>query len=66
MCFVKSQEPEPIQSPAKLQDTNVQAARSDAQRKARTASGAKSTMLTPARQSGAQSTPSYGKTLLGQ
>lgn len=46
MCFVSaSADPPPIQQPATIADTNVQAAGTDAKRRARAAAGSQSTIL---------------------
>lgn len=64
MCFASSTpEPEPIQKPAEYADPQVQAARTDNNKRQRAASGAQSTILSrlmqPLQAGG-------GKTLMGQ
>lgn len=46
MCFVSaSKDPPPIQQPATIADTNVQAAGDDAKKRARALAGSQSTIL---------------------
>lgn len=68
MCFVKasSAEPEQIQKPAEIVDPNVQKASTDAQKKARAASGAQSTILSKLMAPLQAPTGGAGKTLTGQ
>lgn len=66
MCFMKTPdmgEPQQIQEPARMVDTNVQQARTDQQRRARAAAGAQST-ITPGLSASPVTTTQ--KTLLGQ
>lgn len=62
MCFVRSADPEPIQKPASIADTNVQAARGASDRKNKAMAGAQSTILS----SLMRPPQTLGKTLTGQ
>lgn len=64
MCFSRPKvpEPQPVQQPPTQQDATVTKAATEAQRRARSAAGAQSTILT----NDTQSVPLLGKTLLGQ
>jgi len=45
MCFAQNADPQPIQRPASIADQNVQAARTDSNRRAKAAAGSQSTIL---------------------
>lgn len=67
MCFAKPKtpKPEPIQKPAEIVDPQVQQAGTDAQKRARAASGAQSTILSRL-MAPLQAPTTGGKTLTGQ
>jgi hypothetical protein len=70
MCFASSADPEPIQKPAEYADPQVQASRTDSNRRNRAAAGSQSTILSalmaPIGGQGGGASGAQAKTMLGQ